>query len=177
VSFTERDTAGSDFLASVCEHWEEAADGFMEAGIRTVKIRTGLVLAGDGGILPSMALPVRWGMGFTLGNGRQVLSWIHLRDLCEIYLKAIQENSWEGAFNATAPEPTDNRHFTRILAKVLHRPFWPIGIPAFLIRLALGERSHLLLKGNNVLPGKLIQEGFLFHFQQLETTVESIYQK
>jgi len=174
-SFTEADAAGKGFLASVCEQWEQAADRFQQAGVRTVKIRTGIVLAADGGVMPQMAKPVRMGLGTPFGNGKQYLSWIHIMDLCNIYLQAIKNKSWSGVYNAVAPEPLTNRTFTKELARYFHKPYWPISIPALPIRLALGERSILLLKGSQVHSSRLKESAFEFKFPKLSSALSELY--
>lgn len=174
-TFTESDPAGVGFLASVCEQWEQAADRFEQAGIRTVKVRTGIVLAADGGILPQMAKTVRMGLGTSFGNGKQYLSWIHIMDLCNIYLQAIKNKSWSGAYNAVAPEPRTNRAFIKELARYFHKPYWPISIPALPIRLALGERSVLLLKGCQVHSSRLTESAFDFKFPKLSSALMDLF--
>ncbi len=166
-ALSEEAPAGEGFLASVCQQWEQAADSFEKAGVRTVKIRTGIVLAADGGILPQMALPIRLGFGFAFGNGKQFIPWIHIDDLCAIYLEAIQKENWSGAYNAVAPESVTNQEFTKELARFFHKPFWPVLIPAFPIRWMLGERSELLLKGSRIRSTRLTEHHFTFQYPEL----------
>lgn len=172
---TESDSAGQGFLAFVCEQWEKAADHFQNAGVRTVNIRTGIVLAAEGGILPQMALPVKWGLGTPLGNGKQHIPWIHIQDLCQIYLNAIQHENWSGPYNAVAPEEMTNRKFTKALAAFFHKPYWPIPIPSFLIRWVLGARSELLLKGSNVRSTRLSESRFSFQFPTFSSALANLY--
>lgn len=174
-ALSEESPAGEGFLASVCQKWEQAADRFEKAGIRTVKIRTGIVLAADGGILPQMALPIRLGLGFSFGNGKQYIPWIHIDDLCMLYLQAVQNVSLTGAFNAVAPDSVTNRTFTKVLAAFFHRPFWPVSVPAFLIRWMLGERSELLLKGSKVQSVRLSKG--TFRFANLSSAIAELYSK
>ncbi|HET9570279.1 MAG TPA: TIGR01777 family oxidoreductase [Bacteroidales bacterium] len=175
VSFTETDSVGNGFLANVCKKWEEAADQFQQAGVRTIKIRTGVVLAAEGGILPQTTLPVRMGLGTAFGTGNQIIPWIHIQDLCQLYLRVIQDPNCSGAYNAVAPELTTNRAFIKSLAAFFHKPYWPIPIPGFLIRLVLGERSELLLKGSRVIPSKLVEIGFPFQFPDLSSALKNLY--
>lgn len=174
-SFTEADPAGKGFLATVCEQWEKAADRFKDAGIRTVKIRTGIVLASEGGILPQMSTPVRMGLGTPLGNGKQSIPWIHIQDLCRIYLRAIQDKSWSGAYNAVAPEVMTNRTFTKALAAFFHKPYWPVPIPGFTLKWVLGERSELLLKGSKVTSTRLAESSFHFEFPELIAALTNLH--
>lgn len=174
-ALSEEVPAGEGFLASVCQQWEQAADRFEKAGVRTVKIRTGIVLAADGGILPQMALPVKLGFGFAFGNGKQFIPWIHIDDLCMLYLQAVQNENLTGAFNAVAPDSVTNRCFTKVLAAFFHRPFWPVSVPAFLVRWLLGERSELLLKGSKVQSVRL-SEG-AFRFANLSSAIAELYSK
>ena len=173
--FTEADPAGKGFLDSVCEQWEQVTDLFQEAGVRTVRIRTGIVLAADGGILPQMALPVRMGLGTPMGSGKQFIPWIHIQDLCQIYAQAIQDKSWTGAFNAVAPEPATNRSFTKALARLFHKPYWPISVPSLPLKWVLGERSELLLKGSRVASVKLSEKLYIFRFGNLESALKNLY--
>lgn len=174
-AISEEAPAGKGFLASICEQWELAADRFEKAGVRTVKIRTGIVLAADGGILPQMALPVRLGFGLAFGSGKQHLPWIHIDDLCTIYLQAIKNERWSGAYNAVAPEPTTNGAFTKVLAGLFHKPFWPISIPALPVQLLLGERSELLLKGSLIRSTRLSEN--TFRFANLRSAVSNLFSK
>lgn len=174
-TWTESDGVGEGFLASVCRDWEKAASAFEEAGIRTVRVRTGIVLASDGGILPQMALPVRMGLGTAIGSGKQSIPWIHVHDLCRMYLQALRDSSWTGAYNAVAPETVSNKRFTKELARLFHKPFWPVSIPGFLVKLVLGERSELLLKGNAVQSVRLAENGFTFEFDRLESALKNLY--
>lgn len=173
--FTESDSAGNDFLAKVCTEWEKAALRFEEIGVRVVRIRTGIVLAADGGILPQMALPVRWGLGTPMGSGNQHIPWIHIRDVCRMYLEAIRNEHWKGAFNAVSTGQVTNREFTKALARLFHKPYWPMPLPGFLLRLVLGERSDLLLKGNLVQSIRLSEMDFQLRFEKLEAALKDLF--
>jgi uncharacterized protein (TIGR01777 family) len=165
---TETTPPAADFLGSICQQWEESALKFQQAGIRTVRLRTGIVLSLTGGALPKLASTVKWYLGAPIGSGEQVMPWIHPEDLCYIYLKALNDNTMEGAFNAVAPENVTNRQFTKVLAKVLRKPLFMPPLPGFLLRIALGERASLLLSGRQVLPERILQSGFRFRFPDLE---------
>lgn len=167
---------GSGFLAKVCKHWESIADEFHAKGIRTVKIRTGLVLSKSGGVIPQLFTFYKYGLGLSFGNGKQWVSWIHIDDLCEIYVQALQQKHWNGPYNAVAPEILTNKNFIKTMCMHLRKPFWDIGIPAFLFQWILGERSELLLKGNKVVPLRLEQEKFTFRYFEIGTALESFIQ-
>jgi uncharacterized protein len=171
---TESDSDGNGFLATVCKHWESIADEFETKGIRTVKVRTGLVLTNDGGILPRLNRAIRFGLGAPFGSGNQGMPWIHMEDLCEIYCQAIENNSWKGAINAVAPETLTNKTFTKALTLQLKKPFWPINIPSFPIRWIMGEQSDLILKGTHVQPKRLLDMGFRFKFYEIGAALESL---
>jgi len=172
--FVESDQASQDFLGETCRLWEEAANSFESLGIRTVKIRTGVVLTYQGGALAKMITPVKVGLGASIGSGKQYMPWIHIDDLCEIYLKAIEENNMHGAFNAVAPEHKTNREFSETLTKVLKKKVWFPSIPAFILKIIFGKMSELILNGSRVSSNKLIKEGFQFKFPDLKSALEDL---
>jgi uncharacterized protein len=172
--FEENDLPGNDFLGTTCKQWEESVDQFEELGIRTVKIRTGLVLTREGGALAKMILPVKLGIGSPLGNGRQYMPWIHIDDLCRMYLKAIEDNGMAGVFNAVAPEHINNKEFTRSLCVAVNRPFWAPNIPAFLLKITLGEMADILLKGSRISCAKLRETGFIFKYPDLQVAFNNL---
>ncbi len=172
--FVETDQPSHDFLGETCRLWEEAANSFESLGIRTVKIRTGVVLTYQGGALAKMITPVKVGLGASIGSGKQYMPWIHIDDLCEIYLKAIEENNMHGAFNAVAPEHKTNREFSETLTKVLKKKVWFPSIPAFILKIIFGKMSELILNGSRVSSNKLIKEGFQFKFPDLKSALEDL---
>ncbi len=154
----EQHPAGRDFVADCCIQWEAAADEIQALCIRTVKLRTGIVLSEKGGALPRLTQPVRWGVGAALGTGKQWQSWIHLDDLCEMYIKSLVDKQMTGAYNAVAPNPVTNHDLTEISAQVLKRPFWMPNVPAFALKLVFGEMANVVLGGNYVLNQRITQE-------------------
>ena len=172
---SEQHGVGADFLADVRVAWEAAADAVATLGIRTVKLRTGIVLSNSGGALPQLALPIRWGVGAPLGSGKQYQSWIHIDDLCRLYIKAIEDNTMQGAYNAVAPNPITNAEFTQAVAKCLKRPLWLPNIPAFFMKLLLGEMAAVVLGGNYILSQRIEQEtDFQYLFTDLQKTLEDL---
>lgn len=165
---------GNTFLADVVKKWERAADGFSHLKIKVCKIRTGLVLAKQGGALPQLDKPIRYGLGAPMGTGKQWQSWIHIDDLVGIYTFAA-EQQLDGVYNAVAPNPVTSRELTKAIAKKLKRPLWLPGIPAFLLKMALGEMHTLLLESQLVESAKIDNAGYGFRFAQLESALEDIY--
>jgi uncharacterized protein len=170
---TERSPEGTDFLASVCRAWEAEA---MKAPATTtvVRLRTGLVLAREDGVLPQMALPFRFGAGGRVGSGRQYLSWIHRDDWLGLVQWLLQDGGG-GIVNATAPVPVTNAEFSATLGRAMHRPAL-LPAPAFALRLALGEMADaLLLGGQRVLPARAEAAGYRFRFRVVEHALRQIY--
>lgn len=172
--FKEEDSSGKDFLAGVCIKWEASVPNIAALGIKTSIVRTGVVLSKKGGALEQMALPVKLGAAAALGNGKQYIPWIHIDDICNIYLKAIEDESFNGIFNAAAPGHINNKEFTRKIAKVLRRPFFLPNVPAFVIKTALGERAEIALKGNKISSEKLMKNGFKFKYTDLEKALTNL---
>ena len=177
VPVNEDSGPGVGFLAEVCQAWEAEALQAAAFGVRVALVRIGVVLAGEGGALPKMTLPVRWFLGSKLGSGEQGLSWIHIDDLVAMLIEAARNPAWQGAFNGTAPQPLSNEVFTRLIARRLHRPMVPIpaALTAFALRLALGELAdELLLGGAFVLPERARTLGFQFRFPTAEAALEDL---
>jgi uncharacterized protein (TIGR01777 family) len=171
---TESDPAGSDFAAQVCRDWEASSAAVEAAGVRRALIRTGVVLATDGGALPKMALPFKLFVGGPVGSGRQWLSWIHLADEVAAIRFLIEHPEAAGPFNLSAPNPLTNRDFSRALGQALHRPaLFPV--PAFVLKLLFGEMSSVLLTGQRVIPARLEQLGFTFRYPSADAALAALY--
>ncbi len=162
---------GRGFLAEVCRDWEAAAEGATALGVRVIRLRIGVVLAAEGGALALMRTPFSLGVGGRIGSGRQFFPWIHLTDLVNAALFCLDETAISGAVNAVAPECVRNDAFTRALGRVLHRPT-VIPIPAFAVKLALGEVSGELLGSRRVVPARLEANGFPFEYPTVESALE-----
>ena len=170
---TEESPPGDDFLAAICRDWEVASAAVEEIGVRRTVLRTGVVLARDGGALAKMLLPFRLFAGGPAGSGRQYMPWIHLADEVGAIRFLLDSAEARGPFNLTAPEPLTNKQFSRVLGRVLHRPsFMPA--PAFALKLALGEMSKILLEGQRALPRRLEQAGYRFQFPELEGALRAL---
>lgn len=172
--FKETDLASNDFLGNTCKQWEQITDRFKELNIRTVKIRTGVVLTKKGGALSKLIMPVKLGVGSAIGTGKQYMPWIHIDDLCNIYIKAIEDNKMAGAYNAVAQDHKTNKEFTKLLAKILNKPFWFPKVPTFIIKVIFGEMSDLLLKGSKVSANKIKTTGYEFMFSNLESALTNL---
>lgn len=168
---TETAPRGEGFLAGVCEQWEAAADPARQAGIRVVHPRFGIVLAGDGGMLPPISRLFRFGLGGRIGNGQQFLSWVDLDDLVAMIDFLIDADSIEGAVNAVAPQSVTNEEFTRTLGAVLSRPTF-LPAPAFAIRLLMGEMGEeLVLASQRAVPDRLQEADFAYRYPSLERSL------
>lgn len=170
---SESSPAGHDFLAGVCGEWEEEAKRAERFGVRVVSLRIGVVLGPDGGALEKMLPPFRLGLGGRLGSGRQYMSWIHRDDLVGLLLHAADNETLHGPVNAVAPQPVTNREFTATLARVLHRPAL-LPVPAFILKMALGEFADVLLGSQRVIPEKAQKAGFHFAHQRLDETLAGL---
>ena len=170
---TESSTTGTDFLALVCRDWEAEASRAAARGIRTVMLRTGVVLSGKGGALPKMLTPFKFGIGGRLGSGQQWMSWIAIEDVVGIIRNAIANEQVSGPVNVVAPNPVRNAEFTRLLAAMLHRPaIFPA--PAFVLRLAMGEMADaVLLSSDRVKPERILAAGYKFRFEILEPALRA----
>ena len=174
---TEEDENYNDFLGKVCLLWENSAEPFKELGIRTVALRTGMVLSKNGGALSKLLPSFKWGLGSAIGTGNQYVAWIHIDDLCEMYIKAIEDENFEGAYNAVAPKHVSNFEFSKTIANVIKKPFWFPKIPGFILKLSLGERAAILLKGMRVSSKKIVDSGFTFKFPTLNQALTDLLKK
>ena len=172
----ETANAGEDFGAHLCKAWEDSARAAEEVGVRVCLLRTGLVLSQNGGMLGRMLPPFRFGLGARLGNGRQWMSWVHVDDYTAIVLRLLNDAQASGPYNMTAPQPVSNTEFTAALAKALHRPAVFVA-PAWLLKLAMGERASLLLEGQKVLPRKISAAGYRFQFADLAGAFDNLLEK
>lgn len=163
--FTEASGPGGDFLAEICQRWEAAA-AQVPASTRLVVVRIGIVLGPDGGALGKMLPVFRMGFGGPVGSGRQWMSWIHRHDLCRVIATALEDPAYRGTYNAVAPNPTNMGQFAAALGKALGRPSL-LPVPAPILQLLLGDGAQVVLEGQQVLPERLQQQGFQFHYPEL----------
>jgi uncharacterized protein (TIGR01777 family) len=168
---TENTPPADDFLGITCQKWENAADKIGSLNIRTVKIRTGIVFGKNEGFLKKMVPTFKSGFGAVLGSGKQYLSWIHIEDLCQIYLKSIEDTKLEGAYNACVTDNTTNSRFSKTMAKLYDYSIWIPKVPAFVLKILLGQMSEAILTGQRVSSEKIQKTGFEFQFTDLEKTL------
>jgi uncharacterized protein (TIGR01777 family) len=172
--FTEDDLPGSDFLGTTCRKWEEGTDLFQNFGIRTIKIRTAVVLEKDDSALSKMMMPAKFGFLVQTGSGRQYMPWIHIIDLCNIYLKAIQDSNMNGAYNAVSSQHVTHKEFIKTLAHIMGKFVFPLPLPDFVLGAALGEMSNVVLIGSRVSSEKLYHEEFRFLYDNLFEALNDI---
>jgi uncharacterized protein (TIGR01777 family) len=163
----ESTPAGDDFLAGVCVMWEREAQRASELGMRVVSIRTGVVLDTAGGALKTMLPPFRLGVGGPVAGGDQYLPWIHVADLVALYLHALDDPSWSGAYNGSAPEPRTNKDFSRALGRALHRPA-VAPVPGLALRLLYGDMAEIVTEGQRAVPERALAGGFEFTHPDLD---------
>jgi uncharacterized protein (TIGR01777 family) len=173
----ENNPPGVHFLSEVCQKWEGALDAFSREGIRTAALRISLVLSGKGGALPVMAKPVKYFVGAPLGSGKQWMSWIHVDDLCRMFILLMENEQLTGAFNAATPVALRHSDFMRRVAEVLHRPLWPVNVPTSVMRIILGERADLVLKGVPLDVQKILDTGFAFEYTELTKALHNCFHK
>jgi uncharacterized protein (TIGR01777 family) len=164
----ERGSPGDDFLATVVQDWEAEALKAARKGSRVVLCRIGVILGKDGGALSKMVSVFKWGLGSPLGEGNQWFSWVSLPDLVNIFIYLMEHKKIKGPVNCTSPHPVTNREMTKALGSALHRPVILPAAPAFLLKGILGEFSDVFVKGQKVIPGKLLKQGFVFEFPEIK---------
>lgn len=168
VICSETTPAASDFLGTVCQKWEAATNPICDLGIRTVQIRTGLVLGKGDGVLQQLIPLFKYKLGSAIGSGKQYMPWIHIDDLCRIYLASMLNSEMQGPYNAAINDSTNNTIFSSALAKVFGYTIWLPNVPAFVLQLVLGEMAQLVLKGRRISSDKIEKTGFQFQFTDLE---------
>ena len=163
---------GTDVLAEICVAWEREAAKAEQLGLRVARIRTGVVLDRHGGALPKMLVAFRLGVGGPVAGGRQAFPWVHVDDVLGMYLAALDDDRWSGPFNATAPEPTTNREFSRALGRVLKRPA-VLPVPAFALRVLYGGMAKLVTEGQNARPRRALELGYSHRYTDVEAALRS----
>jgi hypothetical protein len=169
----ENSSFHDEYGHQLCQRWEQAALKVADAGIRVCIVRTGLVLARQGGMLQRLLLPFKMGLGGPISDGKQYMPWIHLEDIANLFIFLSKKTALEGIFNGTAPTPVTNAEFTQTLASTLKRPAF-MRVPACVLRVGLGELSQLLLGGQRALLENARAAGFEFHYTELQSALNDI---
>lgn len=173
--FLETDKAYSDFLGQTCLKWEQSIEPVEQLGIRLVKLRTGIVLSNDGGALKEFKKPLKFGLASILGSGKQIISWIHIDDMCRVFIHAIENEKINGVYNAVAPKPVSNKEMTLALAnKMRGNAFITAPVPSFVLKLVLGEMSIEVLKSTSVSAEKIQQTGFQFLYPTIDAALNEL---
>jgi uncharacterized protein (TIGR01777 family) len=176
IQHTEVSPPGKDFLSEVTVQWEKAAQSITDLNVRTVILRTGVVLSLDGGAVPEMARPAKLGFGAPLGSGKQWISWIHIDDICRMYIESMENDSWNGVYNAVAFPPATNADFTKQLTKALKKPQWLPNVPSFALRLAFGEMANVVLGSNYIINQRIKEEtDFKYEFPDLLQALKNVF--
>lgn len=175
--FKESDEPNIDFLGKVCVAWENAAYQFEKIGARVVCLRTSLVLSKNGEGFKLLKKPIQLGVGANLGDGKQWMPWIHITDLIQMYAEAVGNDKIKGSYNASSPQYINHSEFNHTLTKRMNKPFFMPNIPAFVMKLALGEMSSLVLNGSRIDATKIQETGFKFQYSTLEKALEELIEK
>jgi uncharacterized protein len=176
--FVETDPADNSFLGETCKLWEQSIDPLTSLSKRLIKLRIGIVMSNEGGALKEFIKPLRAGVATILGDGKQVVSWVHLDDLCRLFIASIENESMIGVFNAVAPQPVDNKALVLELAKQMRgRFFVPVYVPSFVLKLMMGEMSIEVLKSATVSAEKIHKTGFQFLYPSIESALKAALKK
>lgn len=171
--FSEEEKADSGFLGETCRLWEESIEPITTLGKRLVKLRIGIVLSNEGGALAEFKRPIRFGVAAILGNGKQTISWIHIEDLCRMFIYAIENDDMAGNYNAVAPTPVNNKLLTLTLARSMKGKFFiALHVPVFILKLMLGQRSIEVLKSATVSCEKIMKKGYRFLFPTIDEAIK-----
>jgi uncharacterized protein (TIGR01777 family) len=175
TNYQEEQQANTDFLGDTCKKWEESVLPITLMKKRLVKFRIGIVLSKNGGALKEFLKPIKFGIAAILGSGKQEISWIHIDDLCSMFINAIENNNMDGVYNAVAPMVTTNNKLNIALAKRLKGKFFiPVFVPKFLLKIILGEMSVEVLKSSHISCKKITDTGFQFLYPSVESAISDI---
>ncbi len=176
--FVETDKADDGFLGKVCSKWEQSIEAATALNIRVCKLRTGIVLSNAGGAYKEFKTSIKYGIAAILGNGKQMVSWIHIDDLCRQFIFAIENETMSGSYNAVAPNPVDNKALTLTIANTIRGKFYiPVYVPTFVLKLMLGKRSIEILKSATISSDKIKASGFTFLYPSILSAVAALEKK
>ncbi len=175
TGFKEDAKAASDFLGDTCRLWEESIQPVTSLGIRLVRLRTGIVLSNQGGAYTEFKKPLKAGLATIMGSGKQMVSWIHVDDVCRMYIHAMENDALSGSYNAVAPNPVNNKTLIQTIAKKLNGAWYvPVHAPAFMLKLMLGEMSVEILKSVTVSAAKIQATGFKYLYTNIGEAVQAL---
>lgn len=175
IPFTENNLPAKDFLGNTCKQWEDSISKAETIGIRVVKLRTGIVLSKYGGAMKEFIKPIKWCIAPILGSGKQIISWIHIDDLCNQYIYAMEHEKLQGSFNAVAPTTINHKNFMLALVQKIKGKFYlPIHLPTFLLKIMLGKMSVEILKSTNVSSKKIEDAGFQYKYKTIDEALENL---
>ena len=174
TGFVETDPYCPSYLGDTCKLWEESMHPIHALGIRLVTLRIGIVLNPKGGALAEFIKPAKFGLAAILGDGKQIISWLHQQDLNRMMLYALEEEKIVGVYNAVAPDPVDNAKLTKAIAQRLHQYFFPFKVPSFILKIMLGEMSIEVLKSAKVSAAKIIDTGFSFNYASMDEALDDL---
>jgi len=176
--FIESDLPDKSFLGETCVYWESSVDAVIQLGVRLVKLRSGIVLSNDGGAFKEFKMPLNFGVAAILGDGKQIVSWIHIDDICRLFIEAMENKDVSGAYNAVAPLPVSNKKMILTMAEKFRNRFYiPIHVPIFLLKLLKGQRSVEILKSATVCDKKIKAAGFTFLYPTIEAAMSELAKK
>lgn len=173
-TFSENNKPGTDFLAAICEVWEKESLKFKSENIRTVILRTGVVFSKNGGAFEKIVNPIKKGFGAVLGKGNQYMPWIHMDDICKLYIQAIENDNYSGIYNAVAPEHITNKELTHKIALELNKKVWLPPVPSIMLKLIFGKMSVILLEGSKVSSEKIKNIGFQFQYDSINKAIKTL---
>lgn len=174
TGFTEDATACNDFLGQTCYAWENAIKPAAEAGKRLVILRTGIVLSNHGGAFKEFKNPLKFGIAAILASGRQIVSWIHIDDICRMYIHALENSNMKGVYNAVSTIPVSNKELTLALAKKFRNNFIAVHVPSFILKIMVGEMSIEVLKSATVSAEKIQKAGFIFQYAEINSAISGL---
>lgn len=174
---SESTSAGTGFLADVCQQWEKEIAALQQENNSVAWVRIGIVLSTLGGALPAMSKTTAIGIGGILGNGQQFTPWIHIDDLCGIFIHLVENQNLKGPFNGSSPQPLSNKDFTKAIHKAMGKIFIPAPAPAFFLKMILGEQAQMILMSNRTKADKIIETGYQFKFTDAVLALQDLYQK
>jgi uncharacterized protein (TIGR01777 family) len=172
--FQETDPSFPDFLGNTCKQWEESMEPVTSLGKRLVLLRTGIVLCKEGGALPEYLKALQFGLATVLGTGKQIISWIHIDDLVNLYIYAIENENLSGIYNAVTPNSVSNKEFVSTLAKTRNKFFIVLRVPSFILKIVLGEMSIEVLKSTTVSSEKIEKAGFTFLYPTIKAAFKNL---